>query len=212
MLALAVVKMKGIFAVAEFPPLRIAVNLSGRYFYQPNFTKNIVNILGKAGLEPKYLELELTESIFIKDTELVNIILKELQSLGIQIAIDDFGTGYSSLNYLKKFSVNTLKIDRCFVNGIVDDAKTAALTTAIIQMAHGMNLKTIAEGVETKAELFWLRQQQCDEIQGYLFSRPISVAEFTKLFAVNKTLQFSSITPDIKSLSLLNQIHQNSVD
>lgn len=182
-----------------FSPLRIAVNLSGRYFNQPNFSQRLINILEKTGLEPKYLELELTESIFIKDSEPVNIILKELQSLEIQIAIDDFGTGYSSLNYLKKFSVNTLKIDRCFVNGIVNDAKTAALARAIIQMAHGMNLKTIAEGVETEAELFLLRQQQCDEIQGYLFSRPIPVAEFTKLLTVNKTLQFSAITPDEKS-------------
>ncbi|WP_009630920.1 EAL domain-containing response regulator [Synechocystis sp. PCC 7509] len=205
-------KQNKLWQIAKFPPLRIAVNLSGRYFNQPNFSKSLVNILEKAGLEPKYLELELTESIFIKDAEPVNIILKELQALGIQIAIDDFGTGYSSLNYLNKFSVNTLKIDRCFVNGIVDDAKIAALATAIIQMAHGMNLKTIAEGVETEAELFLLRQQQCDQIQGYLFSRPIPVAEFTKLLAVNKTLQFSSITPDEESLSLINQIHQNSVD
>lgn len=205
-------KQNKLWQIAGFPPLRIAVNLSGRYFNQPNFSKRLVDILEKTGLEPKYLELELTESIFIKDAEPVNIILKELQSLEIQIAIDDFGTGYSSLNYLKKFSVNTLKIDRCFVNGIVDDTKTAALATAIIQMAHGMNLKTIAEGVETEAELFLLRQQQCDEIQGYLFSRPIPVAEFTQLLTVNKTLQFSSLTPDEESLSLLNQINQNSVD
>ncbi len=205
-------KQNKLWQVLGFSPVRIAVNLSGRYFNQPNFSSSLVNILKKAELEPKYLELELTESIFIKDIEPVNIILKELQALGIQIAIDDFGTGYSSLNYLKKFSVNTLKIDRCFVNGIVDDAKTAALATAIIQMAHGMNLKTIAEGVETEAELFMLRQQQCDEIQGYLFSRPIPGAEFSKLLAVNKTLQFSSITPDKESLSLINQIHQNSGD
>ena len=209
---MAACKQNKLWQLAGLPPVRIAVNLSGHYFNQPNFSKRIFDILEKTDLEPKYLELELTESIFIKDAEPVNIILKELQCLGIQIAIDDFGTGYSSLNYLKKFSVNTLKIDRCFVNGIVDDAKTAALATAIIQMAHGMNLKTIAEGVETEAELFLLRQQQCDEIQGYLFSRPIPVAEFTKLLTVNKTLQFSSITPDKESLSLINQIHQNSDD
>lgn len=205
-------KQNKLWQIAGFPPLRIAVNLSGRYFNQPSFSKSLVNILEETGLEPKYLELELTESIFIKDAEPVNIVLEELQSLEIQIAIDDFGTGYSSLNYLNKFSVNTLKIDRCFVNGIVNDAKTAALATAIIQMAHGMNLKTIAEGVETEAELFLLRQQQCDQIQGYLFSRPLPVAEFTKLLAENKTLQFSSVTPDKESLSLINQIHQNSVD
>ncbi len=194
-------KQNNLWQISGFPPLRIAVNLSGRYFNQLNFSKNLVNILEKAGLEPKYLELELTESILIKDAEPVNIVLKELQSLGIQIAIDDFGTGYSSLNYLKKFSVNTLKIDRCFVNGIGDNAKAAALARAIIQMAHGMNLKTIAEGVETEAELFLLCQQQCDEIQGYLFSSPIPVEEFTKLLAVDKTLQYSSLISEKKLIA-----------
>lgn len=181
-------KQNKLWQLADFPPLRIAVNLSGHYFSQPNFSKRLVNILEKVDLEPKYLELELTESILIKDTDSVNVILKEMQSLGIQIAIDDFGTGYSSLSYLKKFSLNTLKIDRCFVNGIVDDEKTAALATAIIQIAHSMSLKTVAEGVETEAELSLLRHQGCDEIQGYLFSRPLPVTEFTKLLAVGKTL------------------------
>ncbi len=181
-------KQNKLWQLANFPPLRIAVNLSGYYFSQPNFSKRLINILEKVGLEPKYLELELTESILIKDTDSVNVILKEMQSLGIQIAIDDFGTGYSSLSYLKKFSLNTLKIDRCFVNGIVDDEKTAALATAIIQIAHSMSLKTVAEGVETEAELSLLRHQGCDQIQGYLFSRPLPVTEFTKLLAVGRTL------------------------
>lgn len=174
--------------LAGFPPLRVAVNLSGRHFNQENFTGRLVRILEQTALAPKYLELELTENIFINHSESINTILNELQLLGIQIAIDDFGTGYSSLNYLKKFSLNVLKIDRCFVKGIVDDPKTAALATAIIQMAQAMSLKTIAEGVETEAELSLLRQQQCDEIQGYLFSRPLPVAEFTKLLAAGKKL------------------------
>ena len=186
-------KQNKTWQTAGFPPLRVAVNLSGHYFSQPDFSKRLFSIIKQVNLQPKYLELELTESIFIKDTKSVNLILKEMQSLGIQIAIDDFGTGYSSLNYLKKFSFNTLKIDRCFVNGIVNDAQAAALTTAIIQMARSMSLKTVAEGVETEAELSFLRQQRCDEIQGYLFSRPLPAIEFTKLLA-RGTLLSSSIT------------------
>ena len=187
-------KQNKTWQTAGFPPLRVAVNLSGHYFSQPDFSKRLFSIIKQVNLQPKYLELELTESIFIKDAESVNLILKEMQSLGIQIAIDDFGTGYSSLNYLKKFSFNTLKIDRCFVNGIVNDAQAAALTTAIIQMARSMSLKTVAEGVETEAELSFLRQQRCDEIQGYLFSRPLPAIEFTKLLARGKSLLSSSIT------------------
>ena len=186
-------KQNKTWQTAGFPPLRVAVNLSGHYFSQPDFSKRLFSIIKQVNLQPKYLEIELTESIFIKDAESVNLILKEMQSLGIQIAIDDFGTGYSSLNYLKKFSFNTLKIDRCFVTGIVNDPQAAALTTAIIQMARSMSLKTVAEGVETEAELSFLRQQRCDEIQGYLFSRPLPVIEFTKLLA-RGTLLSSSIT------------------
>ena len=189
-------KQNKTWQTAGFPPLRVAVNLSGHYFSKPDSSKRLFSIIKQVNLQPKYLELELTESIFIKDTESVNLILKEMQSLGIQIAIDDFGTGYSSLNYLKKFSFNTLKIDRCFVNGVVNDAQAAALTTAIIQMARSMSLKTVAEGVETEAELSFLRQQRCDEIQGYLFSRPLPVIEFTKLLARGKSLLSSSITLD----------------
>ena len=185
-------KQNKTWQTAGFPPLRVAVNLSGHYFSQPDFSKRLFSIIKQVNLQPKYLEIELTESIFIKDAESVNLILKEMQSLGIQIAIDDFGTGYSSLNYLKKFSFNTLKIDRCFVTGIVNDPQAAALTTAIIQMARSMSLKTVAEGVETEAELSFLRQQRCDEIQGYLFSRPLPVIEFTKLLARGTLL--SSIT------------------
>ena len=186
-------KQNKTWQTAGFLPLRVAVNLSGHYFSKPDFSKRLFSIIKQVNLQPKYLELELTESIFIKDTESVNLILKEMQSLGIQIAIDDFGTGYSSLNYLKKFSFNTLKIDRCFVTGIVNDPQAAALTTAIIQMARSMSLKTVAEGVETEAELSFLRQQRCDEIQGYLFSRPLPAIEFTKLLA-RGTLLSSSIT------------------
>jgi diguanylate cyclase (GGDEF)-like protein len=170
-----------LWQAAGFPHLRIAVNISGRQFSQQDFSKRLVQILKETGLDPKYLELELTETIVIKDPEAAIITLNELKALGIQISIDDFGTGYSSLSYLKKFPFDTLKIDQGFVRDITNDAKNAEITTAIIQMARGLNLKVIAEGVETEAELSFLYQQQCDEIQGYLFSRPVSAKEFERL-------------------------------
>jgi diguanylate cyclase (GGDEF)-like protein len=169
-------------------PLRISVNLSGRHFNQHNFSQDLVRRLAETGLEPEYLELELTESILIRNLETVNQILNELRSLKIQIAIDDFGTGYSSLSYLKRFSFDTLKIDRCFVNGSIDDLKTRAIVTAIIQMAHDLSLKVIAEGVETEAELSFVWQQNCDEIQGYFFSRPLPAVEFERLLTTGKNL------------------------
>lgn len=183
-------KQTKLWQLAGFSPLRIAVNLSGRHVSQQNFRRKLAQILQETDFDPKCLELELTESVFIKHSEIVNSILIELQSLGVQVAIDDFGTGYSSLSYLKKFSFNTLKIDRCFVNGLVEDSKTAAITTAIIQMAHAMNLKVIAEGVETEAELSLLRQKQCDQFQGYLFSHPLPAVEFERLLTSEKVLQF----------------------
>ncbi|MUL38594.1 EAL domain-containing response regulator [Gloeocapsopsis dulcis] len=163
------------------PNLRISVNLSARQFGQHNLSQRLVHILEETGLEPKYLELELTESIFIKNTEATTRMLNELQTLGVEIAIDDFGTGYSSLSYLKQFPVDTIKIDKCFVDSVVTDSKTAKIVTAIIQMAHDLNMKTIAEGVETKAEFSFLRQRQCDEFQGYFFSRPLTATEFEQL-------------------------------
>jgi len=172
---------------AGFGLLRIAVNLSARQFNQPHLRHRLVKILADTSLDPQYLELELTESILVQNPEIAIKRLNALKALNIQIAIDDFGTGYSSLSYLQQFPFDILKIDQCFVRNLTTDAKTAAIITAIIQMAHSLNLKVVAEGVETEAELTFLRQHQCDDIQGYLFSRPLSVPDFEKLLERSDT-------------------------
>lgn len=166
--------------------LRIAVNVSSRQFNQQNFNQRLVQILQETSLEPKYLELELTESIAVKNTTTTLVKLNELKALGIQLSIDDFGTEYSALNYLNKFPFDTLKIDKCFVDSIGDKSNNVVIVTAIIQMAHNLNLKVIAEGVETEVQLAFLYQQQCDEIQGYLFSRPVTALEFDNLLKSRK--------------------------
>jgi diguanylate cyclase (GGDEF)-like protein len=173
---------------AGLPTVRIAVNLSGRQFQQPNFSERVLEILLNAGVDSQYIELELTERIIIEKIQKNVETLRHFQSQDIQIAIDDFGTGYSSLNYLKFFPFNILKIDMCFVRHIDRDSKNAAITRAIIEMAHSLNLKVIAEGVETEAELAVLRQYGCDAMQGYLFSRPVPAAEFERMLREGKCL------------------------
>ncbi|MCS6792848.1 MAG: EAL domain-containing protein [Oscillatoriaceae bacterium SKW80] len=173
---------------AGMPPLRISVNLSGRQFYQPNFSQRVVRILQSTGIDPQFLELELTERIVIQNIEENRSNLKELKSLGLKLSIDDFGTGYSSLSYLKQFPFDTVKIDQCFVRNICEDAKNAAITSAIIQMAHNLNLRVIAEGVETKSELDFICDCMCDEMQGYLFSRPVGSEDFEAMVRADKRL------------------------
>lgn len=175
-----------------FPTLQIAVNLSGRQFDRANLRANIFQILIDTGLEPKYLELELTESILVQEPEVGVVRLTAFKALGIQIAIDDFGTGYSSLSYLHQFPFDTLKIDRCFVGHLTKDEKTKSITTAIIKIAHDLNLKLVAEGVETDEELAFLRENNCDEIQGYLFSRPLNTEGFEKLLLSGKALELTT--------------------
>jgi diguanylate cyclase (GGDEF)-like protein len=172
--------------LANFVPLQVAVNLSVRQFNQPNLSQKVARILQETGLEPQFLDLELTESMLMQDTEAAIKTMIELKALGISISIDDFGIGYSSLSYLQKFCFDTLKIDQCFVRNIDSNPGNAAITAAVTQMAHSLNLKVIAEGVETELELACLRQQQCDAMQGYLFSRPILAIEFEKLLATAK--------------------------
>lgn len=166
--------------------LRIAVNLSSLQFNQGNLGEQIMQILSETGLEPQYLELELTESVIAQNIEAIGQTLQQLQQKRIQISIDDFGTGYSSLSYLKNLPCNILKIDRSFVMNINNDTEYAAITVAIIQMAHNLNLKVIAEGVETEGEHRFLLEQGCDIAQGYLYSKPLPASEFEKLLAEQK--------------------------
>ena len=173
---------------AGFPQFRISVNLSARQFSQHNFSQRILEILKTTNLNPANLELELTERIIVKNTELAIATLKDLKQLGIQIAIDDFGTGYATLTYLKQFPFDTLKIDGSFVRDVTSDNQNSAIMTAIIQLAHNLDLKTVAEGVETEAELAFLSQQDCDAMQGYLFSRPVPSEELENLLFTGKRL------------------------
>ncbi len=170
---------------AGYSPLCIAVNFSARQFAQPDLSKKIVKFLAASNLEPHYLELELTESLIMQDINTAIATMNELRSLGVKIAIDDFGTGYSSLMYLKKLPINKLKIDRYFIHNVVNDPQKAAITTALIQMGHNLNLQVIAEGVETELELEFLQKYNCDAMQGFLFSRPVTAGEFKKFLSTS---------------------------
>ena len=173
---------------AGFKALRVAVNLSSRQFSQIDLRHQLVAILMETGLDPKYIELELTESMLVQNTEVAIRRLNALKSLGVEIAIDDFGTGYSSLSYLQQFPFDILKIDRCFIRNITENPSNSAITKAIIEMAKTLNLKLVAEGVETESELSFVCQNQCDGMQGYLFSRPLPAHEFQQLLISNKCL------------------------
>ncbi|MES1997823.1 MAG: GGDEF domain-containing phosphodiesterase, partial [Pseudomonadota bacterium] len=176
--------------LAGLPALPIAVNLSGRQFSQYNLTQIITHILAQTGLAPHLLELEITESTLIQDIQASIATLRELNNLGIRISIDDFGTGYSSLSYLKSFPINTIKIDQSFVRDIHTDPDNAAIVSAIIAMAKSLGMETIAEGVETSEQLSFLRSRQCDSIQGYYFSRPVTHEVITQMLSENWNLSF----------------------
>lgn len=165
-----------------FPKMPISVNLSMRQFFQHNLKGKISHVLEQTGLEPQYLELEITESMTMDVDHAIQSLL-ELKQLGVHVSIDDFGTGYSSLYYLKKFPIDKLKIDRSFVRDIMVDPNDAAIVTTIIAMTHHLNLKVIAEGVETEEQLHFLHQNRCNEVQGYWFSPPVSSAQLENMLS-----------------------------
>jgi EAL domain-containing protein (putative c-di-GMP-specific phosphodiesterase class I) len=168
------------------PALRVAVNLSARQFQQSDLSEMIAKTCEETRLDPSYLELEITESIAMQSGTMTIDVLGRLRDLGIRIGIDDFGTGYSSLSNLKNFPIDTLKIDQSFVRDLTTDANDAAIATTVIAMAHSLNLKVIAEGVETDEQLAFLRERGCHEIQGYLISKPVPAAALKKLLAARK--------------------------
>jgi len=172
--------------LAGLPPLRIAVNLSARQFQQPNLVKTIAQILKETELEPQYLELEITESLVMQDIDFTVSILRELQKMGIKISMDDFGTGYSSLGSLMYFPLHILKIDQSFIRNLTTNQSNEAIVTSVISLAHGLDLKVIAEGVETLEQLEFLRSVKCDAVQGYFLSRPLS-AEAATQFCLERT-------------------------
>ncbi|PJJ21230.1 PAS domain S-box-containing protein/diguanylate cyclase (GGDEF)-like protein [Janthinobacterium sp. 67] len=167
--------------LAGHGPLRLAVNLSARQFKQKNLLHAVAQALADTGLDAAHLELELTESMVMHDVEQATTIMAKLKALGVQLSIDDFGTGYSSLAYLRHFPIDVLKIDKTFVSDITHSIDDAAIVRAIISLAHSLRLKVIAEGVETEQQLAFLRQHGCDQMQGYLFSRPLAAPAFETL-------------------------------
>lgn len=174
-------------------PINVAVNLSARQFRDADIVKEVVRALDESGLAPQLLELELTESMLMHDVKRVLHTLAALKETGIRLAVDDFGTGYSSLSYLKRFPLDYLKVDRSFINDIARDQNDAAIVRAIIAMAHGIGVKVIAEGVETADQLAFLLEQDCDEIQGYYFSKPLTEEAMTALLRESRRLDLGRV-------------------
>jgi diguanylate cyclase (GGDEF)-like protein/PAS domain S-box-containing protein len=168
---------------AGLPRVRVAVNISALQFRQPGFADSVRRALTHSGLAARYLELEVTESVIMHDAERVTESLASLKRMGLELAIDDFGTGYSSLSYLKRFPIDRLKIDQSFVRDITTDHDDAAITSAIIALTRNLGLKTIAEGVETREQLEFLRAHGCDEVQGFLLGRPVEASACPALLA-----------------------------
>jgi len=168
---------------AGYGGLRAAVNCSARQFRDDGILEAVDRALRKSGLPATSLDLEITESILLDGTESVNARFRALRERGVRIAIDDFGTGYSSLSYLKRLSIQQLKIDRSFVRDIGTDPDDAAIVSAIVAIAHTLELEVVAEGIETSEQLGYLRRAGCDFGQGYLFSPPLPAVEFEQLLA-----------------------------
>lgn len=167
-------------------PVGISVNLSGRQFESENLVEVIEGILNETKLEPRWLEVEITESLAMKNINSTIETLEKLREKGVRVALDDFGTGYSSLNYLKQLPIDTLKIDKSFVWGIHEDKKKAAIAKSLINLAHNINLSVTAEGMETYEQLEFLRKEKCDKVQGYLFGKPMTDIEFQEMIKDDK--------------------------
>jgi EAL domain-containing protein (putative c-di-GMP-specific phosphodiesterase class I) len=178
---------------AGLPFATMAVNISAMEFRDENFLEGIFTILEDTGLAPGSLELELTESVLMKHAESTESILRALRARGVQLAVDDFGTGYSSLSYLRKFPIDALKIDQSFVRQITTGPIETTIVTAVISMGRSLKLRVVAEGVETQEELAFLQAHQCDEAQGYYFSRPVPSEQFAKLLetGIRETVAFA---------------------
>jgi diguanylate cyclase (GGDEF)-like protein len=170
-----------------YEPIRIAVNVSTHQLRQPSWLQLVARILAETGVSAHHLELELTESAILAHEDATIRALAELHDMGVGLVLDDFGTGYSSLSSLRRFPIERVKIDRSFVGDITDDPDDAALTTAILSMAQGLQLRVVAEGVETREQADFLRERGCHELQGFLFSPPVTAAEFARFLARNKS-------------------------
>jgi EAL domain-containing protein (putative c-di-GMP-specific phosphodiesterase class I) len=179
---------------AGLSTLWVSVNLSGRQFQDQDLVQKIERILRETGLPSDGLRLEVTESIAMRDLPYSIRVLKELNKLGVHVSLDDFGNGYSSLSYLKRFPLKVLKIDRSFIQDIMVNKNSEAITTAIIVMARSLNLEVVAEGVETEKQLAFVKSKFCDEVQGFLFSKPLPADELTNLFQRKRNFLISRET------------------
>ncbi|BCB28621.1 hypothetical protein SKTS_35070 [Sulfurimicrobium lacus] len=188
---------------AGLAEVSISVNLSGRQFQQENLVQLVKQALAQNDVAAQHLELEVTESAIMQNPERTIAILRELKEVGVKLSLDDFGTGYSSLNYLKRFPIDTLKIDRSFVRDITSNPEDAAITNAVISLAHSLKLSVIAEGVETEAQLEYLRRNQCDQMQGFHFSRPLPPEDFAEMLRSGRTLALGQTAKDEKTRTLL---------
>ncbi|NJM88986.1 MAG: EAL domain-containing protein [Hydrococcus sp. RU_2_2] len=166
---------------AGLPPIPISINLCARELRQPNLAEIVARTLDKTGLDPQWLEVEVAESTLKHNLEVANLTLRDLQNLGVRIALDDFGTGFSSLGYLKQFAFRTLKLDRAFIRDLRGNAQERGIISAAIALGRGFNLRVLAVGIETQQQLDLLRSLQCEQAQGYWFSRPLPKDEATQL-------------------------------
>jgi diguanylate cyclase (GGDEF)-like protein/PAS domain S-box-containing protein len=194
---------------AGLPELTMAVNLSARQFLQGNLAEEVRRTLLESGLEARFLELELTEGTLMHDPERCIELLQQLAAMGVTLSVDDFGTGYSSLSYLKRFPIHKVKIDQSFVRDITSDPDDAAITKAIISIAHDMKMSVIAEGVETLGQVGFLNMHRCDEIQGYLFSKPLPPEEIEQQLREGRTLSLPASTLQEERTLLLVDDEEN---
>lgn len=172
-----------IWREAGLPPVKIAINISAKQFRHSGFFNMLIDAMKDTGINPSDIDIEITESMLIEDIQKTSILLSELKSMGCNISMDDFGTGYSSLNYLKKFPIDTLKIDKSFVKNCSSDPFDSVILSTIIAMAHNLKIRVVAEGVETASQFELLRVFNCDEVQGYYFSKPLPVLEAAELLS-----------------------------
>jgi EAL domain-containing protein (putative c-di-GMP-specific phosphodiesterase class I) len=155
------------------PPLQMAINVSAVELRNKEFVAGVRTVLKETGLEARYLELELTETFLMQDTKSTAVVLETLKAMGVQLALDDFGTGYSSLSYMRRFPIDTLKIDQSFVRNLATDSDDASIVSAVINMGSSLHMRVVAEGIETREQLAMLRDRHCPEGQGFFFSHPV---------------------------------------
>jgi EAL domain-containing protein (putative c-di-GMP-specific phosphodiesterase class I) len=170
---------------AGFPRLRLAVNVSAVELRSKEYVAGVAGMLAQSGFDPRRLQLELTETFLMQDSKSTAVVLGAIKELGVQLALDDFGTGYSSLNYMRRFPIDTLKVDRSFVRDLALDASDASVVSAVINMGRSLHMRVVAEGVETLDQLVFLKEHGCSEAQGYYFSRPLKAPDFAVWMSQN---------------------------